>query len=378
MCNLLALPLLFCPEAAADPIQVLTPPPSSVYYAKLSYKHLVVKLTDKNDVNRLKVESAAEKTLKPIGTWQDKGSIYVHYRLPLEAGRNVFEINPGGNYVKINYKPLRSLLGINLNDPAVYLFHKQEVSPSECIHCHNQNLPEDVSLKTLPFGSVSSICFSCHRNLVEDVAWRHSPSTNIFCQACHQPEATTNKDRVVLPTGKVESLCYRCHTNQKAWMELPHVHGPTGTGDCTVCHNPHGDKYKFQLWAPGDKELCVACHDDKQYMLEHDRRFSIHGIVNGIGCTACHDPHATNYRFQLYRPIQQLCTGCHTKLAGLKRGHPIAKHPLEGPKDPLREGRRFTCTSCHSPHGNQYKYMLVGELTGQKVCMKCHQHNKNK
>ncbi len=365
-------------EVFADEIRVLTPPPEGIYYAKLNYKHLVIKLTDNNDLNYLKVETTSGETIQPIGKWEKQGAIYVHFRLPLKAGKNLFEINPGKQYVKVTFKPLRSLLNLNLRDPSVHLFHKREIAPAECSPCHNENLPKDAQITPLPFGDISSVCYSCHRALLENVDWKHSPTTNVFCTACHLPESSVKQNTIIIPAGKVETLCFRCHTNQKKWKDMPHVHGPAGTGDCTVCHNPHGDKYKFQLWAPGERELCVACHDDKKFMLYKDRRMYVHGIVSGTGCTSCHDPHATEYRFQLYKPISKLCTSCHTKLAGLKRGHPIAKHPLAGPKDPLREGRRFTCTSCHNPHGNKNKYMLVGELVGQKVCIKCHQRGNKK
>jgi predicted CXXCH cytochrome family protein len=168
----------------------------------------------------------------------------------------------------------------------------------------------------------------------------------------------------------VENICFRCHVNKKTWLQKSHIHGPVGTGDCTVCHNPHGDVERFQLWATGKDELCVACHTDKKNLVSGKKPVHyVHGILNGIGCIACHDPHATDNPFQLYKPTNDLCTGATSLKASPEaiRGRP----PVSGAKDPRRPERVFTCTSCHNPHGSDLN-SADRRYSGGHICNQCH------
>ena len=159
---------------------------------------------------------------------------------------------------------------------------------------------------------------------------------------------------------------------------MKHIHGPVGTGDCTICHDPHGGNNRFQLWADGKGKLCVICHEDKKKYLAVTPRqkLKVHGILTARGCVACHSPHATDYKFQLFAEINDLCVSCHTELKGLKKGHPSAGHPLVGVEDPRRLGTSMSCTSCHNPHGSDYSYLLIGENRGGLICAKCHSGRK--
>jgi predicted CXXCH cytochrome family protein len=39
---------------------------------------------------------------------------------------------------------------------------------------------------------------------------------------------------------------------------------PTGKITCTSCHSPHSSDYYFLLRKPGEKELCISCHQQKR------------------------------------------------------------------------------------------------------------------
>lgn len=363
--------VMFLPgiSSAADPYTIMNPPSQSIYYARAPYIHVILKLTNRNDLSRIKIEAQNEKIV-PVGEWQKDGVTYIHYRLFLKAGKNTFEVNPGAKNINVNYRPLRSLLNVNTDSPLVFLFHSKEVVPAECLQCHTEELPADTKIERPLYGPFSPLCFSCHKDIATKSPWRHSPVANVLCKTCHQADPSV--DKISMPLGKVDVLCFRCHVNEKKWKTQAHVHGPVGTGDCTVCHNPHGDQFQFELWANGDTDICIACHTDKKKLVYEIKGLVVHGILSGSGCIACHSPHATPYRFQLYKPIYELCISCHTKLAGVERGHPVDKHPVRGGKDPRREGHEFSCTSCHNPHGSRYKFMLVGDIVGEQVCVNCH------
>ena len=144
-------------------------------------------------------------------------------------------------------------------------------------------------------------------------------------------------------------------------------------GGCTLCHSPHGSKHRYQLWAEGSLDLCVVCHDDKQDLLDKKNPVRyVHGIIFGKGCIACHDPHATDEEFMLHKPINELCVSCHPGLAIVSQSHPVAGHPVAGPKDPLQPGRKFSCTSCHEPHGSAHQYLLIETKLGGRLCRVCH------
>lgn len=366
---LLHLFALFSGISRAGEITVLTPPGETVLHAKQAAVHLVLELSDKKDIKRLRV-SKKGRTFKPVGTRQHKNAYIVHFHLPLKSGRNFFTVDPGNRSIKVTYRPLRTLLGVNFNAPSVYLFHRQEAVPAKCKGCHDEKLSRNIQQERAPYGPFSPACYSCHKEILKDSVWHHSPAANILCRSCHQADPAV--DKISIQSGKVDKLCFRCHVNQRNWPGMKHVHGPVGTGDCTVCHNPHGDQFPSLLWADGKVELCLACHADKRALLKGNKAFYVHGILTGAGCIACHDAHATNNRFQLHKPTNELCVGCHTGIKKNGRGHPVKGHPVKGIKDPRRPDREFNCTSCHNPHGSDYKYLLIGDILGGHVCGKCH------
>jgi len=361
-------------------VTILTPDPTGklMIQARRSTTSLILKVINEQEMAGLRVaregrRDSEPQIIDPMGQWRDSGSIYVHYTLPLKKGNNIFTIFPDERELKIRYRPVRTLINVDFEDPAAYLFHRQTVVPKVCAICHTEKLPEDadLDLKRLERNEdFSPLCFSCHRQLINRSMWLHSPSANVYCMSCHQEghEKTT----ITVISGRVDQICFDCHVNKKKFREQPHVHGPVGTGDCTVCHDPHGDKFKFQLWAEHRSGLCIGCHTDKRDLMKRREGFYSHGILRGGGCKACHDPHASETRFQLIKPINELCSSCHTRLLGVEKGHPVGNHPLKGKPDPRRKGRELSCSSCHNPHGSSFRYLLIGDMLGGHVCSKCH------
>ncbi len=356
-------------SSMAGQMSVLTPKTACRVLARDPGYFMVLRLDDAKDLGALKVEGK-EGLLSPLGTWKKGQRAYPHFRLALKPGKNVFEIMPWEQEINIDYKPIRSVLNIRFDDPKLFTFHSMGKDPAECAQCHTKKVPEDVYIPKELYGPFDPRCVSCHKELVQGSTWTHGPAENWLCLYCHG--MADGNDKVAIFKGKPVDLCLRCHVTGRKWVKMAHVHGPVGTGDCTACHNPHGNRFRFQLWAKGKGPLCVACHVDKSKYLEPSSSFFIHGIITGYGCVACHSPHATSYRFQLYKPINELCTGCHTGLKGITRGHPVGGHPLKGPADPRRKGRKFSCTSCHNPHGSDYKFLLIGDILGGHICTKCH------
>lgn len=339
---------------------------------------LILKVTTTEELGSLRVSTAQnrageDQVIDALARYQKNGDIYIHYSLPLKKGNNTFVINPGYQELKIRYKPVRTLLNVNFEDSAAFLFHRTVVIPDECNLCHSDKLPSDADLDVTRLqknDDYSPVCFSCHRQLQSKNNWQHGPAANLYCMSCHRKG--NDNTSITMLTGRVDEVCFQCHVNKKKINGQQHIHGPVGTGDCTICHDPHGDAYKFQLWADGKKDLCIGCHGDKKNAGKKTMGFTPHGIVLGGGCVACHSPHASNNRFQLYKPINELCVSCHLSLANMEKGHPVGSHPLKGKADPRRNGRELSCASCHNPHGSNYRYLLIGDLLGGHVCSMCH------
>jgi predicted CXXCH cytochrome family protein len=360
-------------------VTILTPEPTGklMIQSRRATTSLIIKVNEQELANlRVAKEgnrNSEAKSIDPMGQWKNNGSIFMHYTLPLKKGTNTFIIYPEERELKIRFRPIRTLLNVNFEDPAAYLFHRNAVVPKACSTCHTEKLPEDAGLdiKRLQKNEdFSPICFSCHRQLISSSMWLHSPSANVYCMSCHQ-EGQGNTQITVI-SGRVDQICFECHVNKKKFKDQAHVHGPVGTGDCTVCHDPHGGKFKYQLWADNRSGICIGCHIDKKDLVKKRKGFYSHGILQGGGCKACHDPHASKERYQLINPINELCSNCHTKLFDVEKGHPVGNHPLKDKADPRRKGRKLSCSSCHNPHGSFFRYLLIGDMLGGHVCSKCH------
>ncbi|MFZ5797138.1 MAG: cytochrome c3 family protein [Thermodesulfobacteriota bacterium] len=365
--------------------EVLTPPleGKTQINSRRAQSHLVIK-AGKDEAGSLRVgrlvtkesPSGEEGTIRDVkvkGSWEKDGAVYLHYFLELERGGNTFIINPGEKELNIRYQRLRTLLKVDPDDPNSFRFHDKETVPASCGGCHTEELPADSGLdveKLRKNTDFSPLCFSCHRQLTSGNLWLHGPAAQVACMTCHRREV--GSDRIATLVGSVEDTCYSCHINRMKWVTGNYVHGPAATGDCTVCHDSHGDDHPYMLWADPKFDICIACHKDKQEIRTNRRGYIAHGILEAEGCAACHNPHASNHRFQLADEINESCVNCHRGLKGIKDGHPVGKHPLAGKPDPRRKGRELACTGCHNPHGGEYQYLLIGNLLGGHVCSKCH------
>ena len=348
----------------AAEVEILTPVPKAVVLARQAETHLVLRQALKGATSQVQVKQSGD-ILEPLVDMEGEDYRYLHFRLPLKPGLNNFTVIPGGKQLELTYKPLQALLPLDLKDFS--LFHLDDKLPESCVECHE--LLE--SRTTEPVGLTEwTSCGVCHKNKIENNPWQHSTTVNLQCLSCHQ--RYVKPWRIGFREGKIDETCYACHTGEKIWETSKHRHGPL-IGGCTLCHNPHGDKNKYLLWAEGTYQICVTCHDDKQKLLDKDKPIPyVHGIIAGKGCTACHDPHATDNIYMLLKPINELCVSCHQKLAGVTRGHPVARHPVGGPPEKRRPDRKLSCVSCHDPHGSRYSNLLIGEVLGGSLCRVCH------
>jgi predicted CXXCH cytochrome family protein len=194
--------------------------------------------------------------------------------------------------------------------------------------------------------------------------------------------------------------CTDCHDEL---LEGAVQHPPAAEQECETCHeiSATDEGASVSLSAPLS-ELCVICHDTVAEELDRPR---VHGAVEALGCTGCHDPHSSGFPRMLRVESNALCQACHLSAVSPEarqegsvvilfgahsvpspvfsrfpkvnvyvqngRGHPVAKHPVQAASNPLRPEEPLGCVSCHEPHGANREPLLVGPV-GSGLCRLCH------
>jgi predicted CXXCH cytochrome family protein len=185
-------------------------------------------------------------------------------------------------------------------------------------------------------------CLTCHP---EKKAGKfiHS-AVGMGCENCHQAISEKNKTTITLSaTGG--HLCAKCHEAKKG----PVLHGPYKNGQCLICHDPHCSDFKAQTRSAGNS-LCLECHAPKRAAADTVTLFSLQKISKAD--------------FEAIPKIGLDPT--------LRFGHPCANHPVAEVADPLHEGERMSCLSCHAPHASTLQNLLVSAKGGEDVCEACH------
>ena len=243
-----------------------------------------------------------------------------------------------------------------------------------------------IAVRTLVFGALvwciipsalapaaEKDCLACHGKLAKGKA--PHPALAMGCPTCH-----TAIDAGTVPHKKTSTitkglsaeqpdLCYGCH--DKALFNKKNVHAAVGMG-CTGCHDPHAtDGPKLLKSKPPD--LCFTCHDKAEFSKKN-----IHAPVAGGMCMSCHTPHSADTMALLAKEPLMLCLDCHGDVE--KKPHAIrgitgAGHPIgkKDKKDPKRPDKQFSCVSCHNPHSSAaVKLFRYPAKATMGLCINCH------
>ncbi|MEW6602277.1 MAG: cytochrome c3 family protein, partial [Nitrospirota bacterium] len=204
--------------------------------------------------------------------------------------------------------------------------------------------------------SGTCITAQCHSN-INKTQFVHGPVAAGQCRVCHGEASKHPGDpkQYRFPTiVDINTTCFSCH---EKFPQKKFIHSAVDSGGCTSCHGPHGSPYKFQLLYQGG-ELCFQCHDEALT----GEQF-VHGPAAVGGCITCHDPHTADYAMNLKAEGPALCFSCHTDKADT-----IGKS--EFVHKPVSEN----CTQCHNPHSAPRQFML--QSTAPDLCYTCHNDKK--
>ena len=122
----------------------------------------------------------------------------------------------------------------------------------------------------------------------------------------------------------------------------------------------HSAQNCFQQW-----QSCASCHPDSTAGFTEEASF--HEPVETGDCSACHAPHSSDNVFLMQTAdVNELCTSCHEW-----REH--SSHPLgEEVIDQRNANLALDCSSCHAPHGSEFKAMSHLDPGGD-LCVSCHE-----
>ena len=221
----------------------------------------------------------------------------------------------------------------------------------DCTRCHSA-----LSKHKVVHAAVQAGCTTCHAAL----------------DASAIPHKVTGKVAKGLAAEQGE-LCLTCHDKEKFTKKV--VHAALGMG-CTACHDPHSSPNE-KLLSKRVPDLCSDCHAKDDFTGK-----VVHAPVSGGMCVACHDPHSAEQAALLAGPVSGVCLECHADIkkrphvvSGFSaRGHPLGDEARPRPvADPLREGKDFSCASCHEPHRSGFQRLLrIDPKAGMGLCQKCH------
>ncbi len=195
------------------------------------------------------------------------------------------------------------------------------------------------------------------------------------CQDCHIQTGEEGRTVILITGDDSVKLCLDCHPDDNLHpVRVPASSSPRGISQvwlplgkgildgqivCTTCHYAHAREYRRHILR-GDDELdrevrgtlCPVCHGDQLTAK------SPH--VKGKGtCTFCHSAppkEGQSAKGTVNAAVQLACNFCH---GALDDAHYLSLNPFSDPCVTWRPGRfaipmldgKFTCVSCHDPHG---------------------------
>lgn len=208
------------------------------------------------------------------------------------------------------------------------------------------------------------VCATCHQGPHQTAMITTDPHglNGLGCSDCHQIH---NNNSMKLTKDDDQEFCQSCHLNIAAQFKNRSSH-PLESGNilCTDCHDLGGIE-NTEL-AVGLDWKCQECHPDQAgpFMYDHPSTFT--HLVDGAGCSECHNPHGSPNDYLLKQPESGTCIQCHST----PPAHRIAHTGL---------GTWFACLDCHTEvHGSDHNRYLLDPDLNTKTNMDCYQSGCHK
>ena len=236
-----------------------------------------------------------------------------------------------------------------------------------CTSCHDgwQEHIEDPSVDNIISGreigglEQAQICARCHQEPHQAAMITDDPHARngLNCSDCHQVH---NNNSMNLVKDDKQEFCLDCHLNVAAQFKSRSTH-PLESGNitCTDCHDLSG--IENPDLAVGLDWKCQECHlsESGPFVYEHPVTYS--HLVDGSGCTECHNPHGAPNDRLLKQAGNGTCNQCHSAPAGHRQAHNGI-------------GTRYACNECHTEvHGSDHNSKFLDPDLGSKTVVDCYQ-----
>jgi len=209
-------------------------------------------------------------------------------------------------------------------------FVHKPLQDNGCIDCHD---PHSSNVRNhLKADSEKSLCINCHKDINPDIVnsiknakFKHKPVDDGACGQCHTPHSS---DYEKLLKTSVSSACYTCHKDIETKVKTSkYIHSPVEGDACATCHLVHGSDNPFILYeyfpeefykeySADNYKLCFECHETKS--IAHEKTTDETGFRNGDinlhylhvvklnpgrSCKACHEVHAGNQELHIREKV---------------------------------------------------------------------------
>ncbi len=134
--------------------------------------------------------------------------------------------------------------------------------------------------------------------------YTHKPRED--CAICHGEEKERTFSSEITLTAEPPELCFGCHEELRN-IEKRYVHGPVAVGECLVCHDPHRTQNKHILKRPVP-EICYVCHEE-----EWTNTIADHELEKYKQCLDCHSGHDSDQRYLLKETWNKKDTSLETE-----------------------------------------------------------------
>ena len=227
--------------------------------------------------------------------------------------------------------------GVSGKDEAYFLRLKR--GKELCTRCH-----QDIAVPDEPRGGYRKQAVVSTRS--EDTI-PHRPYSEEKCKACHAIEGYTGEN------PQTHFLCFREGCHETTLIKGTYRHEPSVLSRCTFCHNPHSAGYEKLLFTDEDN-LCSTCHPLLRDSNGSPLRASQHetlvsyavnnlALPPGYECHFCHNP---DHKRDLELISTELCGRCHLHLRQIVSSHGHQHYAGQA------------CSACHNPHASPYEYQL--------------------
>ncbi|MBD3381472.1 MAG: hypothetical protein GF404_04665 [candidate division Zixibacteria bacterium] len=228
--------------------------------------------------------------------------------------------------------------------------HLEEPSPETIVSGHELSAVEQAEL-----------CAGCHQTSHQAAIVTTDPHfrQDFGCSSCHKVH---DNDIRYLVKDDSDNYCTTCHNGVALKFNRPSSH-PLESGNirCSDCHYP-GEIEDPRMTA-GLDWVCQDCHYEVAGPYIHEHPVVYSHLVEGSGCSECHDPHGAPNDRLLKQAGDGTCRQCHIVPAGHRTAH-------------AGLAARNNCIDCHSQiHGSNHNPLLLDPDLGMKMpvdCYECH------